>query len=224
MVVPHPRFATRGSVPGSLHAGLFLPASELKAVRRQAVEALLAARSDHPRAAGLAEAPVLPELLAAAVQEPAPPQALQLISDMSCTTTSPDHPPAAAAAGDADAQGYEYDRVSTGAAAGPSGRQAGSGAGVVKRAGGGGGGLGAAAGADVCIRVMCRSREQVDAALRVPWLREVVVDFLEVLGLKEAVAAVSEYPGGGKGSGSACVRPPYVSSSGLAKGGGGGST
>jgi hypothetical protein len=40
------------------------------------------------------------------------------------------------------------------------------------------------------IRVLCRSPAQVQAALAVPWLSEVIVDFLEVHGLKECVAAV----------------------------------
>jgi hypothetical protein len=40
------------------------------------------------------------------------------------------------------------------------------------------------------IRVLCRTPAQVQAALAVPWLDQVVLDFLEVHGLKEAVAAV----------------------------------
>jgi hypothetical protein len=40
------------------------------------------------------------------------------------------------------------------------------------------------------LRVLCRSPGQVSAALDVPWLQEVILDFLEVHGLKEAVAAV----------------------------------
>eukprot|EP00878_Enallax_costatus_P036252 GHUV01040652.1.p1 GENE.GHUV01040652.1~~GHUV01040652.1.p1 ORF type:complete len:219 (+),score=71.18 GHUV01040652.1:243-899(+) len=40
------------------------------------------------------------------------------------------------------------------------------------------------------LRVLCRTPGQVQAALKVPWLEEVIVDFLEVHGLKEAVAAV----------------------------------
>ncbi|GAX79879.1 hypothetical protein CEUSTIGMA_g7319.t1 [Chlamydomonas eustigma] len=38
------------------------------------------------------------------------------------------------------------------------------------------------------LRVLCRSRAQVEAACAVPWLRDVILDFLEVQGLKEAVA------------------------------------
>ncbi|GIL60544.1 hypothetical protein Vafri_15096 [Volvox africanus] len=151
-----------------LSAGLFMPASEIKAVRRQAVEALLAARLQHLRADGLAEAPVLPGLLAAASAASAPSQILRLLSEMSCMAS-----PAAVEVGDGD-------RPGSGANAETSGRLAG--AGSEKR--------GSSITHDVCLRVLCRSREQVDAALRVPWLREVIVDFLEVLGLKEAVAAI----------------------------------
>ncbi|GIL91501.1 hypothetical protein Vretimale_18788 [Volvox reticuliferus] len=148
--------------------GLFMPASEIKAVRRQAVESLLAARQQHPRADGLAEAPVLPGLLAAAAAASAPSQVLRMLSDMSCTSST-----ATAAVGNRDRQG-------SGADTEPSGRV--TVAGGEKR--------GSSSTPDVCLRVLCRSREQVDAALQVPWLREVIVDFLEVLGLKEAVTAI----------------------------------
>lgn len=40
------------------------------------------------------------------------------------------------------------------------------------------------------LRVLCRSAAQVHAALRCAWLEEVIVDFLEVHGLKDAVNAV----------------------------------
>lgn len=40
------------------------------------------------------------------------------------------------------------------------------------------------------IRVLCRTPDQVSAALAIPWLSEVIVEFLEVHGLREAVAAV----------------------------------
>jgi hypothetical protein len=53
------------------------------------------------------------------------------------------------------------------------------------------------------LRVLCRSPGQVSAALAIPWLQEVILDFLEVHGLKEAVAAVK---GAGKQVGAvACV-------------------
>ncbi|GLC64650.1 Peptidase U32 [Pleodorina starrii] len=175
-----------------LEAGLFIPASELKAVRRQAVEALLAARRqyDSRRADGLAEGPVLPNLLAAARAAPAPAPVLRLLSDLSSTTTAAEAMTEEAAGDGGAVHDGGQDRVASGAAAGPSGRGGGTAAAAGGGKRGGGGGGSAAAGGDVCIRVLCRSREQVDAALAVPWLREVVVDFLEVLGLKEAVAAI----------------------------------
>ncbi|KAL4437803.1 hypothetical protein ABPG77_005715 [Micractinium sp. CCAP 211/92] len=40
------------------------------------------------------------------------------------------------------------------------------------------------------LRVLCRSKAQVEAALALPWLQEIVLDFLEVHGLKEACGAV----------------------------------
>jgi len=40
------------------------------------------------------------------------------------------------------------------------------------------------------IRVLCRTKAQVDAAIQVPWLTEIILDFLEVHGLKEACEAV----------------------------------
>ncbi|KAF8065609.1 LHT2 [Scenedesmus sp. PABB004] len=66
----------------------------------------------------------------------------------------------------------------------PSGGRSSAGGGAEAGGDGGGGGGGPQ------LRVLCRSPAQVDAALRVPWLGEVVLDFLEVHGLKEAVAAV----------------------------------
>lgn len=40
------------------------------------------------------------------------------------------------------------------------------------------------------LSVLCRTQQQAEAALRVDWLEEVVLDFLEVHGLEEAVRAV----------------------------------
>ncbi|KAG2496534.1 hypothetical protein HYH03_005358 [Edaphochlamys debaryana] len=141
-----------------LAAGLFLPAGEIKAVRRAAVESLLAARARHRRDEGLAPERVLPGLLAEARSQPAPPSALALLEALSVTGTDAARGP----------DGQEE--------AGSSAARAGRERPAVERG--------------VCLRVLCRSREQVDAALKVPWLKEVVVDFLEVLGLKEAVAAI----------------------------------
>ncbi|GFR48190.1 hypothetical protein Agub_g10043 [Astrephomene gubernaculifera] len=166
-----------------LEAGLFLPASELKSVRRQAVEALLAARSRHPRAQGLAEAPVLPGLLTAARAVPPPSEALRMLTGMSCTRLE-------GGGGGSAADEVDVERVASGAAAGPSGRAAAAAAAAATAASGHRSGRAAAAADDVCLRVLCRSREQVAAAVQVPWLREVVLDFLEAMGLKEAVGAV----------------------------------
>jgi len=62
--------------------------------------------------------------------------------------------------------------------------------------GGGGGGKGGAG--DSRVRVLCRTRAQAEAALTLEWLDEVTLDFLEVHGLVEAVAAV-------KAAGKRCV-------------------
>jgi hypothetical protein len=40
------------------------------------------------------------------------------------------------------------------------------------------------------LRVLCRTPGQVQAALQLPWLEEIILDFLEAHGLKQAVAAV----------------------------------
>jgi hypothetical protein len=42
------------------------------------------------------------------------------------------------------------------------------------------------------LRVLCRSPQQVLAACKLAWLPEVILDFLEVQGLKEACAAVRQ--------------------------------
>jgi U32 family peptidase len=42
------------------------------------------------------------------------------------------------------------------------------------------------------LRVLCRTKAQVDAAIQVPWLTEIVLDFLEVHGLKQACEAVRQ--------------------------------
>jgi len=40
------------------------------------------------------------------------------------------------------------------------------------------------------LRVLCRTTGQVEAVLKLPWVPEVILDFLEAHGLKEALAAV----------------------------------
>ncbi|CAL8464366.1 g3901 [Coccomyxa elongata] len=107
-----------------LAAGLFMPLSELKAVRRAAAEQCVKALSLHNKADGLATALKLPELLPAVIQ---------------------------------NATGEMVQR-----------RQ------------------------DPQLRVLCRSMAQVEAACAVPWLKEVILDFLEVHGLRQAVALVRD--------------------------------
>lgn len=62
----------------------------------------------------------------------------------------------------------------------------------------GGGEDAAASASESVVRVLCRTRDQAEAALKLPWLDEVTLDFLEVHGLVEAVAAV-------KAAGKRCV-------------------
>lgn len=135
--------------PGA--TGLFLPASELKAARRAAADALIDARRRHPYAESLAAESVVQQL----VTEPFTPAATAAATaggkGWAAAATAPPVPAAAAAAGGKSAP-----------SALPPPR----------------------------LRLLCRSRAQVDAALRVPWLDELVLDFLEVHGLKEAVASV----------------------------------
>jgi hypothetical protein len=142
--------------------GLFLPASAFKAVRRAAADQLLALQQQHTYADGLAQDTVLPELLSAAAAAAAAPQA------------------ADAAAEDPAQQVSAAASSSSSAAAASSSSSADSRSDPQR-------GVDAAAPE---IRVLCRTPEQVSAALAVPWLQEVVLDFLEVHGLKEAVAAV----------------------------------
>ena len=40
------------------------------------------------------------------------------------------------------------------------------------------------------VTVLCRTRAQAEASIQVPWLEEIMIDFLEVQGLKEAVELV----------------------------------
>ena len=51
---------------------------------------------------------------------------------------------------------------------------------------------------DGILSLLCRTREQAEAALLVPWLEEITLDFLEVHGLRDAVKAV-------RASGRRCV-------------------
>lgn len=100
-----------------LEPGLFLPLSEVKALRREAVGALLRLRRHHQRSLGLAGENRLPALL----------------PEVAAGKTS-----------------------------------------MARR-----------------LSLLCRTREQVDAALQLDGVDEIIVDFLEVHGLKEACAAVN---------------------------------
>ncbi|MCB1802085.1 MAG: U32 family peptidase [Gammaproteobacteria bacterium] len=104
--------------PALLDAGLFLPVAAIKQARRSVVEALLAARRRHQRAADLAE----------------PGQLARLLPHADPVDQSPPR-----------------------------------------------------------LSLLCRTQAQVDAALAITEVDEIVVDFLEVHGLKEACAAVREH-------------------------------
>eukprot|EP00873_Tetraselmis_striata_P015663 jgi/Tetstr1/435927/TSEL_024809.t1 len=70
---------------------------------------------------------------------------------------------------------------------------AGAGRSAAAKSGGLGSGVDAftpAPGDPPVLRLLCRTQAQVEAALRVPWLEEVALDFLEVHGLQGAVRAV----------------------------------
>jgi putative protease len=117
-----------------LAAGLFLPAKEVKQMRRDAVTQLLARRTEHGRAAQLRQQ-----------GDAGPSETAVLMEELRPV------------AGDGEAAG-----AST---------------------------IGDAA---ARITVLCRTRAQVEAALQVDWLDEVIVDFLEVQGLKEACESVRQ--------------------------------
>jgi hypothetical protein len=137
-------------------AGLFLPASEFKSLRREAAEKLLAIRQAHNRADALSQSEILPSLLAAAAGLPLPAHAIR-----------------------PGLTGHIPDLDEAEAAPSPRSRSTSSGS----RRAPGSDALAASAG----LRVLCRSRAQVEAACAVPWLQEVILDFLEVQGIKEAV-------------------------------------
>jgi hypothetical protein len=143
----------RAPNPCAPRPGLFLPASAFKAVRRAAAAAFLSALEAHPYAEGLAGGPVLPAMLAEA--RAGAPRLLP------CAAAAA---PGAVAAAEAAA--------SVGEAAAAAGDQ--EAAAAVAEAGGGRQQEGP------LIRVMCRTPEQVVAALKVEWLGEVILDFLEV--------------------------------------------
>jgi hypothetical protein len=118
-----------------LCAGLFLPASAFKAVRRAAAEQLLALRHSISFDQGMPQQPVLPDMLAAASSSAA----------------------GAAAPSSSNHHSQQQQQQQQPAPK---------------------------------LRVLCRTPSQVQAALQLPWLDEIILDFLEAHGLKQAVAAV----------------------------------
>jgi len=120
-------------LPFDIEDGLFMPAKEIKATRRAAVEALLSLRQSHGKAQDMVAEDVLPTLLKATVHAAA---------DAQTSVES-------------DADQELNDRA-----------------------------------AGVEFSVLCRTPQQVEAAIQVPWLKEVAVDFLEVHGLQNAVKSI----------------------------------
>jgi hypothetical protein len=112
-------------------AGLFLPASAFKAVRRAAAEQLLALRHSISFDQGMPQQPVLPHMLEAAAD-------------------------AAAADTPSSSSSSRQQQIAP------------------------------------KLRVLCRTPGQVQAALQLAWLDEIILDFLEAHGLKQAVAAVQD--------------------------------
>ena len=166
----HPRMAG-SQILTPRTTGLFLPASELKSVRRSASEALLEVRrkkasinaiSPHSQAlsptaqlrrqhligSGVAEGPVLPGLLASASEHPVPSRPLTSSLDsgkrhLSAASSSTSSPVEGAAPHSPSGKRRSALSVSTGAQD------------ILDRGG---------------LRVLCRSRAQVEAASAVPWL------------------------------------------------------
>ncbi|KAL4419681.1 hypothetical protein ABPG75_006779 [Micractinium tetrahymenae] len=143
-----------------LEAGLFVPGGAIKEARRRAVAALLAARQAAARAT--AEGLQQGDVLAGMLAEIGEADSNGSSEEPAAVETAPALAGAAAGEGNAAAE----DGPSTSGRSGPAARAA------------------------PVLRVLCRIKAQVDAALALPWLQEVVLDFLEVHGLKEACAAV----------------------------------
>ena len=140
-----------------LGAGLFVPAAAVKEARRQAVAALLQAR----RTAALATAEGM---------EPERDVLGELLSEIQQAGDGSDDTPAAAdgaaVAGSVGAAAGTSDAAAEAAAEAAGAEQAST--------------SGRGDAALPVLRVLCRSKAQVDAALTLPWLQEVVLDFLEV--------------------------------------------
>lgn len=137
--------ASDGSGDASSINGLFIPAGEIKAARREAVKCLLAARRVHTRGEGIKKnsAPILPEMRAeASLIANSVGQGLSAALEEEVKQT------------DASNNGAESTNP------------------------------------EATLNVLCRTPQQALAASRIPWLKEVTLDFLEVHGLREAVGVV----------------------------------
>lgn len=143
-----------------MSAGLFLPASAFKSVRRAAADQLLALRQQHHYAQDLAQHQVLPQLLSEAAAAAAVKPSTVSANDTSMPNST--HVGRVDQYHTSQQQRHNTNKPSSNIRTTRSPQ----------------------------LRVLCRAPGQVQAALEVPWLEEVIVDFLEVHGLKEAVAAV----------------------------------
>ncbi len=143
------------------HTGLFMPVGELKSARRAATEALTSLRRTHTRDTDMIYEPVLPTLLSSIHDTPPTIHTHTPHTTHTWPTTT----------GVSDVQGANEGAEGLHGSGAESERHAASRkqrAGVV------------AAGQQSVLRVLCRSAAQVTAALSVPWVTDVVLDFLEV--------------------------------------------
>ncbi|KAK9825658.1 hypothetical protein WJX81_006317 [Elliptochloris bilobata] len=148
---------------------------------------------------GFAWKPALPALLAAAQGGPA--GGIHTLDNTRQEPASGKAPGLGSDAGDSAAEGaavgiHPVEGAGRGApaeyaAGGSAGGSTAAGRGAAPRAGPGseGGAPPRAVRDQPLLRVLCRSKAQADAACKLPWLSEIVLDFLEVHGLREAVAA-----------------------------------
>lgn len=147
----------------NLDASLFVPAAAVKEARRQAVAALMQARRQAAlaTAAGLEpERDVLEELLAQIRQAGSDSEEQPAAADGDASVVAAGEAAYAAAAAWSAAAAEASTAAAESEQAFTSGR--------------------AASAPPPVLRVLCRSKAQVDAALTLPWLQEIVLDFLEV--------------------------------------------
>ena len=142
--------------------GLFLPASAVKAARRDAAANLLEARAVKAEAPtlGLAERSVLDDLMRETLRGTMVSATSAAATSAGATTRGAAARAEAEAAGADDDAEVEEEEEMVGAVDAPE------------------------------LTVLCRTPAQVEAALELPWLKEVTLDFLEVHGLQAAVKAV----------------------------------